>query len=383
MKNGIVKGITAILIAGVLAAGVCCTGFASRDENGKWFGNSDLTTWHWTDKTDDKEPVGGENKPGGDSVESDSADLLFGTVESYGLQLMSSKVETLSAMDFVSYVVTAAVIPSDAENQAVDWVLRAGENFEGDINDCLTVVPTEDGSLAAVVTCKKAFTGVINLIVTTRDGGFSAVCAVTFVGKPAWISVDTSSLPRIYDSGWDVDIYELKTSTQFSLSLSLSNVYGVVDSSISPNYYIDVIPHGEFYVRDYCYGKGSVSNEVHKVVPVNYTTAFVEGEHAYLGGEVKNKFYIAQNLYELNLDYHTFNIKTFSRTPASYDMNQALNAQRTEYESVCFDHYAEESKLPNMEIVVSDRVTNLSTSINVRICSTITGVTVDKAELEF
>lgn len=57
--NGLAKGISAILLAGVLAAGVlaagvCCTGFASRDDNGKWFGNGNIATWHWSDKTDGK-----------------------------------------------------------------------------------------------------------------------------------------------------------------------------------------------------------------------------------------------------------------------------------------------------------------------------------------
>lgn len=52
--NGIAKGIAAILILCVLAAGVCCMGFASRGDDGKWFGNGNISTWHWNDKTDDK-----------------------------------------------------------------------------------------------------------------------------------------------------------------------------------------------------------------------------------------------------------------------------------------------------------------------------------------
>lgn len=56
MRNGIGKGIAAIFVAGVLTAGICCTGFASRDEDGKWFGNSNVSSWHWADKADDNKP---------------------------------------------------------------------------------------------------------------------------------------------------------------------------------------------------------------------------------------------------------------------------------------------------------------------------------------
>ena len=50
LKNGIIS----LILTGVLAAGVCCTGFASRDDNGKWFGNGNISTWHWAEKTDGK-----------------------------------------------------------------------------------------------------------------------------------------------------------------------------------------------------------------------------------------------------------------------------------------------------------------------------------------
>lgn len=42
-----------ILLAGALTAGVLCAGYASRGENGGWFENSDIKTWHWSDDSDD------------------------------------------------------------------------------------------------------------------------------------------------------------------------------------------------------------------------------------------------------------------------------------------------------------------------------------------
>ena len=46
--NKLLNGIIAFVLAGALAAGVCCMGFASRGNDGKWFGNfKNISTWHW------------------------------------------------------------------------------------------------------------------------------------------------------------------------------------------------------------------------------------------------------------------------------------------------------------------------------------------------
>ncbi|MGN0813178.1 MAG: hypothetical protein ACI4MQ_06705, partial [Candidatus Coproplasma sp.] len=53
----IVAGVLALAVA---AGSVCCLGFVSRDNSGRWFGNSDLGSWHWADnKLDDGNEGGG------------------------------------------------------------------------------------------------------------------------------------------------------------------------------------------------------------------------------------------------------------------------------------------------------------------------------------
>ena len=61
----ILSGITSFLLVGVLVGGVCACGYASRDKSGKWFGNSDFKSWHWSDNTDDKQSDDdkADNKP--------------------------------------------------------------------------------------------------------------------------------------------------------------------------------------------------------------------------------------------------------------------------------------------------------------------------------
>lgn len=52
MKKSTKKQIIGFLIGGILACGVCCAGYASRNDDGKWFKNGNASTWHWHDKTD-------------------------------------------------------------------------------------------------------------------------------------------------------------------------------------------------------------------------------------------------------------------------------------------------------------------------------------------
>ncbi len=51
--SGAAKVLIAVLVVVVLIVGVCCTGYASRGDGGKWFENPNLSTWHWSDKPSD------------------------------------------------------------------------------------------------------------------------------------------------------------------------------------------------------------------------------------------------------------------------------------------------------------------------------------------
>ena len=48
--------IAALVIVCVLVAGICCAGFASRDDSGAWFHNWNLSTWHWSDASEEEPP---------------------------------------------------------------------------------------------------------------------------------------------------------------------------------------------------------------------------------------------------------------------------------------------------------------------------------------
>lgn len=83
---------------------------------------------------------------------------------------------------------TATVEPKNATNQEVDWSVQWSENAalkNNAVTDYVTVTPISDGNRTAKVTCKRAFgSDTILIIVTTRDGGFTAQCSATFKGAP-------------------------------------------------------------------------------------------------------------------------------------------------------------------------------------------------------
>ena len=87
------KAIISVLLAGLLAAGVCCTGYASRNDAGEWFKNGDLSSWHWSDKSPDENPD--DSKPNPDdptpSITDDGAAELENG-DSNGISLLNAKI---------------------------------------------------------------------------------------------------------------------------------------------------------------------------------------------------------------------------------------------------------------------------------------------------
>ena len=88
----------------------------------------------------------------------------------------------------ISKTIFATVTPVTASNKEVDWSVKWGDdNNVTDVSQYITVTPSSDGSTEATVTCHKPFMGVILIVCTTREGGYSAECSVEFVGLPSTI----------------------------------------------------------------------------------------------------------------------------------------------------------------------------------------------------
>ncbi len=188
-NNGIVKSIAAVFVAGVLAAGICCTGFVSRGDDGKWFGNGNVAAWHWNDKaperSDDQKPIapdeGGANvaEIQGNGIKLMAARLSVNDYEAYGVSPLAES----------AYTLTASVEPADAANKKVDWTIafkNASSSWANGktVTDYATVTPSADGALTAVVENVNPFGEQIVVKCTSRDNTSAfATCAVEYLQR--------------------------------------------------------------------------------------------------------------------------------------------------------------------------------------------------------
>jgi len=164
----------------------------------------------------------------------------------------------------VDVKIKASVSPWDAANQAVDYSIAWGvapTHGKEAVTDYVTVTQDADGSLTATISCKKAFdSDKIIVIVTTRDGGYTAKCTVSFVGVANSIVINNSTLNPISDSKRGV-YYQLGTNKIYNFDIALDNIFGKVGSQ---NLTVTLGGSGELYFGDEFVsgdsGMGSFSN---------------------------------------------------------------------------------------------------------------------------
>lgn len=171
------KAVISVLLAGVVAAGVCCAGYASRNEQGEWFKNSDLSSWHWSDKAPDENA----DKDTNNEINDDGgADL--GDAEENGVRVLKAKLPKAAwaangvpANADSAYTLNVNIIPDYATDKAVDWVL-SWANSESEwatgkeVTDYVTVTPNAEDNSA--------------LLVCLQDFGEPIVLTVSSVSNP-------------------------------------------------------------------------------------------------------------------------------------------------------------------------------------------------------
>lgn len=125
----------------------------------------------------------------------------------------------------VTLTLEATVYPATATTKTVDWSIAwetpdSGFAAGKTVTDYVTVIPTADGSTTANVTCYAPFEGNIIVTVTTRSGGFTDTCIVSFIGLPSAIS---ASAPGITPDANGV--YHLTPETDNIVTVALDNAY--------------------------------------------------------------------------------------------------------------------------------------------------------------
>ena len=139
----------------------------------------------------------------------------------------------LAAGQTVDLKIKAIVYPYDAANQLVDYSIAWGvapAHGGEPVTDYVTVTPDSDGSLTATVSCKQSF-GADKIIVTatTRDGGYTANCTVSFIGAASGMSVTSSGLTPVPDTARGT-YYMLGTNRTYTFDVNLDNAFHEVGS---------------------------------------------------------------------------------------------------------------------------------------------------------
>lgn len=224
-------------------------------------GFTDWSKFKKNPQVEQPDKPGEEQKPGG------GENIKVDQIEANGILLSMAKATAEDGT--VSKVLTATVTPENAENKTVDWTLYWADDAalkDSDISEYLTLTPTADGALTATVTCKKSFRGSVAYIkVTTRVGGYEALCAVTFTGIPSSLTVDTSALKTTSDG----ENY-LIANTSSGFSVNLANVFGDIDESYYDKVTVSVEGVGSFIADDYFTNmSGSWWNQQEKTITVD------------------------------------------------------------------------------------------------------------------
>lgn len=211
-----------------------------------------FTDWskfkHNKPQVEQPDKPGDEKKPGG----GDQIDVE--QIETNGVLLSMA---TATADDgTVSKILTATVTPENAENKTVDWSIYWADDAplkDKDISEYLTLTPTADGALTATVTCKKSFRGSVAYIkVTTRVGGYEALCSVTFTGIPSSLNVDTAALKTTSDGQ-----KYLIANTSSGFAVNLANVFGDIDESYYDKITVTVEGVGSFNAQELLIARGN------------------------------------------------------------------------------------------------------------------------------
>lgn len=362
-NNTALKGFALTLVILILAVCVMAAmteGFTNWNPYG-WF---------------DEEPAA-EQQPDGEETGEESAPIDAAITNSEHVMLAMSAAVTAADGEYVEQTLTATVSPSTAEEKGVDWTVEWADGTDSPtLSDYLTITPASDGSNVCYVRAYAAFDKDIIITCTTRDGGFTATCTVTFVGNPSEMEVDVSGMTSVQDSGWGEQIYQVLTNQTYNLEISFDNFFNHVNPSFTPEYELIVNGVGTFdyHVRD---SKGPLRQyeDVSLTDVLTYSSAACSGV----------SFNIKERLIDIQITdgslvivpKYALNSNVVFTVPYT-DAND--QAQRTSW---TFLRYSDSSKVPYFEITVKEINTGLSKTINVRIMTGVSGVSLSQSSITF
>lgn len=352
-----------ILILGVAVAAALTQGFTNANPYG------------WLDKKEDQKT---EEKP----VEQDVATAKFSVLsvsnfEEYGILLAEAEATTAADTDSAfEKTLTATVLPADAADKKVDWSIAWFENASRasqNVNTYVTITPTSDGSNVAKIKCIKAFTGDnIFVTVTTRVGGFSATCMLSYEGIPQTLTIDTSGKTVKTDSAWNKSMVEINCGTTATFNLKLDNDLHAVGSNYG-NYTISVTPYGAINT-DILVHQNSNGSETHSTGTYNHQISTAYETNGNVITSIGNSFIYAN----VKIENGQLVVEA-QNSPSAFS---GIVGNQSGYRKETFSGYVD-NKPCYIAITVTDAVSGLSKSINVKTIATVASVSLNTSYITF
>ena len=302
------------------------------------------------------------------------------SIETKNSPFMSLSAKTVTRAttngNVLEHILTATVLPESAENKDVYWTVNWEDPSRTEIVSSYVMLTTnETGGNVATITCVKPFTGNIVITVTTMEGGFTASCICKYVGLPSEIDVDLSDLSMVTDTDWNTDIAEVGQTTTYH-EIALSNVFGAPGADFTPEYDIVLEAHGGIKTKNTTHdASGNLTGTEQGELTLQTMDFFDTTGYcsAYLAGtSVHNTIFVGILDGQLYLSGQNY--------PAAYN-TEKKNADSTVSKAV-FDGYIDDME-PYVTVTLTEKVTGITYTFNVRTVGTVSDVNLDYSEIIF
>ena len=302
-------------------------------------------------------------------------------------QFDESSGTTVTSPQSVDVRIEAYVYPESAANKEVDFSVAWGNaptHGSEQVSNYLTVTPDSDGSTTATVSCKKSFgDDTIVITVTTREGGYTATCTVSFTGIASGIKITSSTATKKSTSARG-EYYELGTSKTYTFNIGLTNAFNDAAGNLSVT---EIGGEGNMYFGNGSYNDGGyinftdmVQKSIGEFADDFITSATISGNtltvktgskilENYYSSYGPDEYFITDIYYdryvvEMNDDW---SIKDSSDT--FRNQNAKSNAQNI---GSCYFY-----------VTVKDSISGLTETVRLWLVSSVSGVSLSQTELEF
>ena len=302
------------------------------------------------------------------------------SIETKNSPFMSLSAKTVTRAttngNVLEHILTATVLPESAENKDVYWTVNWEDPSRTEIVSSYVMLTTnETGGNVATITCVKPFTGNIVITVTTMEGGFTASCICKYVGLPSEIDVDLSDLSMVTDTDWNTDIAEVGQTTTYH-EIALSNIFGAPGADFTPEYDIVLEAHGGIKTKNTTHdASGNLTGTEQGELTLQTMDFFDTAGYysAYFAGTaIANQIFVGIRDGQLYISGQSY--------PTAYN-TEKKNVDGTVSKAV-FDGYIDDME-PYVTVTLTEKVTGLTYTFNVRTVGTVNDVNLDSNEIIF